>query len=84
MNIMDESTLVAEKQNWRRNPYFFIILGTCLISVIVLWYAIGLGIIFPPQFAEEKVIEIQAGLGARDVADILFQDGIIRQPTYFL
>ena len=58
--------------------------GVVLIAIIVIWFLVDLGILFPPRFGGEKIITIEQGMDARQIVHLFEQAGIIRQPSDFL
>ena len=58
-----------------------------LVAVIVIIGAIGFGIVMGDsgsvELAEDATVEIQEGWGASVIADLLYEDGIIKYPLAF-
>ncbi|HEY4497565.1 MAG TPA: endolytic transglycosylase MltG [Candidatus Paceibacterota bacterium] len=69
---------------WWKKTNSHIALGFFLIVFSVIWYAIDLGIAFPPSFEGIKVVTIRQGESAHEVATAFLREGLIRQRFDFL
>ena len=62
----------------------FLTYGAAAIAILFLIFLFGLGVLLSPSIGTERYIEIPKGANAQNIADDLYQQGIIRSPLLFV
>jgi len=82
--LMNENIPDLHLSPWWKKTSLHIALGFFLIMVSIAWYAIDLGILFPPLFEGTKIVTIRQGESADEVATAFLREGLIRKHFDFL